>query len=76
MKSEDPHFHYDAEAAKWRLSTSSFTPQGLRAHLWESDRWDGPYAPLAGPGRFDSTGCQIMEFGGRKFVMTAIGDSF
>lgn len=71
VKSEDPHFHYDAKAAKWRLSTSSFTPHGLRAHLWESDRWDGPYAPLAGPGRFDSTGCQIMEFDGRKFVMTA-----
>ena len=71
VKSEDPHFHYDAAAGKWRLSTSSFTPQGLRAHLWESDRWDGPYAPLAGPGRFDSTGCQIMDFGGRSFVMTA-----
>lgn len=71
VKSEDPHLHYDAEAGKWRLSTSSFTPQGLRAHLWESDRWDGPYSLLAGPGRFDSTGCQIMEFGGREFVMTA-----
>lgn len=71
VKSEDPHFHYDPEVGKWRLSTSSFTPQGLRAHLWESDRWDGPYTLLAGPGRFDSTGCQIMDFGGRKFVMTA-----
>ena len=71
VKSEDPHFHYDAGEGKWRLSTSSFTPQGLRAHLWESDRWDGPYALLAGPGRFDSTGCQVMEFGGHKFVMTA-----
>ena len=71
VKSEDPHLHYDAEAGKWRLSTSSFTPQGLRAHLWESDRWDGPYTLLAGPGRFDSTGCQIMEFGGHKYVMTA-----
>ena len=71
VKSEDPHLHYDAEAGKWRLSTSSFTPQGLRAHLWESDRWDGPYSLLAGPGRFDSTGCQIMEFGGHKYVMTA-----
>ena len=71
IKSEDPHFHYDAEAGKWRLSTSSFTPEGLRPHLWEADRWDGPYTLLAGPGRFDSTGCQIMEFDGRKFVMTA-----
>ena len=71
VKSEDPHLHYDATAGKWRLSTSSFTLQGLRAHIWESDRWDGPYALLAGPGQFDSTGCQIMDFGGREFVMTA-----
>lgn len=71
VKSEDPHLHYDATVGKWRLSTSSFTPQGLRAHIWESDRWDGPYALLAGPGQFDSTGCQIMDFGGREFVMTA-----
>ena len=71
IKSEDPHFHYDADAGKWRLSTSSFTPEGLRPHLWEADRWDGPYTLLAGPGRFDSTGCQIMEFAGRKYVMTA-----
>ena len=71
VKSEDPHLHYDATAGKWRLSTSSFTPQGLRAHIWEADNWDGPYVLLAGPGQFDSTGCQIMDFGGREFVMTA-----
>lgn len=70
-KSEDPYFTYDADADKWRLATSTFTPQGLRAHLWESDSWDGPYSRLAGPGPYDSTGCQIMEFGGARYVMTA-----
>ena len=70
-KSEDPHFFFDAAAGKWRLSTSTFTERGLRAHLWESGRWDGPYAKVAGPGEFDSTGCQIMDFGGEKYVMTA-----
>lgn len=74
VKSEDPHLRFDGAAGKWRLSTSSFTSEGLRAHLWESDRWDGPYSPLAGPGAFDSTGCQMMDFGGRTFVMTASGD--
>ena len=70
-KSEDPHFFFDAETNKWRLATSTFTDRGLRAHLWESDRWDGPYVKIAGPTEHDSTGCQIMDFGGRKFVMTA-----
>lgn len=70
-KSEDPYFTYDSDFGKWRLATSSFTPQGLRAHLWESDAWDGPYTNIAGPGEYDSTGCQIMDFGGKRYVMTA-----
>ena len=70
-KSEDPYFTYDTDAGKWRLATSSFTPQGLRAHLWESDVWDGPYSRIAGPVPYDSTGCQIMDFGGRRYIMTA-----
>lgn len=70
-KSEDPYFTYEADIAKWRLSTSSFTPEGLRACLWESDAWDGPYSQIAGPVPFTSTGCQIMDFGGSRFVMTA-----
>ncbi len=71
VKCEDPHLRFDAAAGKWRLSTSSFTPDGWRAHLWESDRWDGPYSHLSGPVAFDSTGCQMMDFGDRTFVMTA-----
>ena len=72
LKSEDPYFTFDPETNRWRLSTSTITPKkGLRAHLWESDRWDGPYTRIAGPVPFDSTGCQIMDFGGAKYVMTA-----
>ena len=72
IKSEDPHFFFDATTNKWRLATSSFVKgRGLKAHLWESDRWDGPYVKIGGPGTYDSTGCQIMDFGGRKYVMTA-----
>ena len=70
-KAEDPHFFYDAETNKWRLSTSAIVKKGLKACLWESDNWDGPYSRIAGPVPYDSTGCQIMDFGGRKFVMTA-----
>ena len=71
LKSEDPYTTFDPTTNKWRLATSSFTGKGLRACLWESDRWDGPYAQIAGPVPFDSTGCEIMDFGGRTYVMTA-----
>ena len=71
VKSEDPYFTFDPATNKWRLATSSFTEKGLRAHLWESDSWDGPYSKVAGPVLYDSTGCQIMDFGGTRFVMTA-----
>lgn len=71
VKSEDSHLRLDVAAGKCRLFTSSFTPEGVRAHLWEYDRWDGPYSLLAGPGAFDSTGCQMMDFGGRTFITTA-----
>ena len=71
LKSEDPYFTFDAKTNRWRLATSTFVEQGLRPCLWEADRWDGPYRRIAGPGAFDSTGCQIMDFAGRKFVMTA-----
>ena len=71
LKSEDPYTTFDPTTNKWRLATSSFTGKGLRACLWASDRWDGPYAQIAGPVPFDSTGCEIMDFGGRTYVMTA-----
>ena len=71
LKSEDPYFMFDPETNKWRFATSTFADKGLRPCLWESDAWDGPYRRIAGPGQFDSTGCQIMDFGGRKYVMTA-----
>lgn len=64
-------FYYAERAERWRLSTSTFTPDGLRACLWEADAWDGPYRQIAGPVPYDSTGCQIMDFGGFRVVMTA-----
>lgn len=71
LKSEDPYFTFDPTTNKWRFATSTFEKGGLRPCLWEADSWDGPYRRIAGPGQFDSTGCQIMEFGGQRFVMTA-----
>ncbi len=71
LKSEDPYFTFDPSTNKWRFATSTFTGKGLRPCLWEADSWDGPYRRIAGPGKFDSTGCQIMAFGGGRYVMTA-----
>ena len=72
LKSEDPYFDFDAASGKWRLATSTFTDKGLRACVWEAEKWDGPYNKLVGgPVKFDSTGCQVMDFGGSKYVMTA-----
>ena len=71
LKSEDPYFTFDPATNKWRFATSTFVEKGLRPCLWESDAWDGPYRRIAGPGKFDSTGCQVMEFTGERYVMTA-----
>ena len=46
---EDPCLIHDTAAGKWRLLTSCFEPAGLRAELFESDRWDGTYTKVAGP---------------------------
>lgn len=71
LKSEDPYFTFDPTTNKWRFATSTFAEKGLRPCLWEADAWDGPYRRIAGPGKFDSTGCQVMSFGDGKYVMTA-----
>ncbi len=39
-------------------------PVGIRFVGWT-------YSRLAGPVQYDSTGCQIMDFGGKRYVMTA-----
>lgn len=70
-KSEDPYFTLDEDSGKWRLATSTFTEEGLRPCLWEADAWDGPYTKIAGPAPYDSTGCQIMQFGNARYIMTA-----
>jgi hypothetical protein len=70
--SEDPYFTYDSTTNKWRLATTTFPGKGrICASMWESDKWDGPYVQIAGPVKENSTGCQIMDFGGKKYVMTA-----
>lgn len=65
-KHEDPCTVFDAEAGKWRLLTTRL--RGMRAELFEADRWDGPYRKIAGPVDHDSTGTSIQKIGSRRYV--------
>lgn len=67
---EDPCLLHDAESGKWRLLTSCFEKEGLRAELFESDRWNGTYTKLAGPVEYDSTGTLLQKIGSRRYVLS------
>ena len=67
---EDPCLLHDPDTGKWRLLTSCFEKEGLRAELFESDRWDGTYTRLAGPVEYDSTGTLIQKIGSRRYVLS------
>ena len=67
---EDPCLLHDAEAGKWRLLTTCFGKGGLRAELFESDRWDGTYTKIAGPVEYDSTGTQLQKIGSRRYALS------
>ena len=70
---EDPDGIWDAAAGKWRLLLSEFTPVGIRASMWESSAWDGPFVRLTDPVKPDSTGTTIFPFdGGRTCVFGSI----
>ena len=58
---EDPAGCWDAQAGKWRLLVSAFTPNDIKAQMLESDRWDGGFKPLTGTVPEDSTGTTIAR---------------
>lgn len=67
---EDPSGIWDAEAGKWRLFLSTFTPKGIRARMLESDRWDGGFRPLTKTVSEDSTGTTIACLDGRRYCLS------
>lgn len=71
---EDPDGVFDAEAGKWRLLLSAFSPRGIRAAMWEADSWDGPFKLIAGPVDRDSTGTTVLPFGGRRYCLSGSSD--
>ena len=67
---EDPCLLHDPDTGKWRLLTSAFEKGGIRAAMYESDRWDGTYRRVAGPVEYDSTGTLIQKIGGKRYVFS------
>ncbi|MDR0534304.1 MAG: hypothetical protein LBH01_10170 [Verrucomicrobiales bacterium] len=74
LRHEDPSVIYDAAANKWRLLTCCFEKEGLRAELFESDKWNGPYTKIAGPVPYDSTGTQMQKFGDKYYVLSGASE--
>ena len=66
---EDPDGIWDAEAGKWRLLLSEFS-KGIRASMWESEKWNGPFTRIAGPVSHDSTGTTIFPMDGKRYVLS------
>ena len=71
---EDPCGVWDGDAGKWRLLVSHFTPKGIRAMMFESERWDGGFAPVAGPVSEDSTGTTIATWDGTRHCLSGSAD--
>jgi hypothetical protein len=71
---EDPHMIFDAAAGKWRVLVCTRGEVGFPAALYESDRWDGPYAPLAGPVGVNGTGCLIQKIGTERYALFGSAD--
>ena len=71
---EDPCCVWDGEARKWRLLVSHFTPEGIRAMMFESERWDGGFVPLSGPVAEDSTGTTIATWRGVRHCLSGSAD--
>jgi hypothetical protein len=69
---EDPCVFYDSDAKKWRMLACTFA-KGIKAVLYESDNWDGPYTLVAGPVERDSTGTLIQKIGDRRYVFAGCG---
>jgi hypothetical protein len=71
---EDPCGVWDREAGKWRLLLSAFTPKGIKAQMYESDRWDGGFTAMTGTVAEDSTGTTIVTCDGRRYCLSGSVD--
>ena len=71
---EDPCGIYDKDAGKWRLLLSTITSIGIRAQMFESDRWDGGFVPLSQKVKEDSTGTTIVSMNGVRYCLSGSVD--
>lgn len=71
---EDPCATWDEDAKRWSLLVSEFTPKGIRAALYQSRAWDGPFVNVAAPVAQDSTGTTITRIGGIRYCLAGSAD--
>lgn len=67
---EDPCCIWDESAGKWRLFLSNFTPNGIKAQMLESDRWDGGFKAITSTVAEDSTGTLIATCDGKHYCLS------
>jgi hypothetical protein len=66
---EDPCGVWDAEAKRWRLLTTELSA-GMRAKMWESKHWDGPWSTVGERAQRNCTGTLIQRVGRERFVFS------
>ena len=71
---EDPCVTWDADAQRWNLLVSEFTPNGIRASMLQSRHWDRGFARIAGPVQQDSTGTTITRIDGSRYCFSGSAD--
>lgn len=71
---EDPSGIWDPDARKWRLFVSAFTSKGIRAQMYESDRWDGGFTALTDAVPENSTGTTIAWMNGTRYCLAGSVD--
>lgn len=70
---EDPHGVFDKDAGKWRMLLCQ-NVGGYKAAAFESSRWDGDFARIAGPVESDSTGTTLQVIDGVRYAFFGSAD--
>lgn len=66
---EDPCGVWDADAKRWRLLTTELSGS-MRARMWESQHWDGPWTLVGQRAHRNCTGTLIQRVGKERFVFS------
>jgi hypothetical protein len=70
---EDPHGVFDKDLGKWRMLLCQ-NVNGYKAAVFDSSRWDGDFARIAGPVESDSTGTTLQVIDGVRYAFFGSSD--